>query len=327
MPLLLTRSDLLPLAADDDALDGAIDAVEASIVRSHAGDRGQSVFAGLTLANGDELATQFVSCQSGPASLRIYPNRVRQTRRNAWLGVQVDGTTGEIDSMIALDDLNMLRTSVPAAVGVRHLAPAGATTLTVLGSGAQARSHVRTIRRVMPDLREIRVWSPTEENRQAFGATVRAHSSAVVRVIVPDTIEAAVTGADVITAAGRYSSAEPAVPNPGLVQPGALLVSMTGAGINLLKAGARLAVPTALRPELIAFGFASGFIRNTPPPAPTDALEMADVISGTATARRSPTETVVFELAAPYIWDIPILAWIREWASQRELGTDFDFSA
>jgi len=326
MPLLLNRSDLSPLAADDDALDEAIKAVEVSIMRSHSGDRGQSVFAGLTLANGDELATQFVSCASGPASLRIFPNRVRQTRRNAWLGIQVDGTTGEIDSMIALDDLNVLRTSVPAAVGVRHLAPTGASTLTVLGSGAQARSHVRTISRVMPELQEIRVWSPTKVNREAFGAELRAQSSTGVRVSVSATVEAAVAGADVITAAGRYSSAEPAVPDPGLVRPGALLVSMTGAGVNLLKAGARLAVPTALRPELIAFGFASGFLSDAPPPIPADVLQVGDLIGGTTTARRSPSETVVFELAAPYLWDVPILEWIYQWATQRGLGTDFDFS-
>ena len=38
MPLLVRRSDLRPLAADDDALDQAIDAVEASLLNSHTGD-------------------------------------------------------------------------------------------------------------------------------------------------------------------------------------------------------------------------------------------------------------------------------------------------
>ena len=75
MPLLLTRSDLRPLAASDEALDGAIDAVEASVLGSHAGDAGESIFAGLALSNGDELATNFVASAQGPACLRIFPNR------------------------------------------------------------------------------------------------------------------------------------------------------------------------------------------------------------------------------------------------------------
>ncbi|MFI0263883.1 hypothetical protein ACH4OW_33255 [Streptomyces sp. NPDC017056] len=326
MPLLLSRSDLSRLAADDDELDGAIDAVEKSAVQCATGDRAQTIFTGLDLANGDELAAQFVSLASGPATLRLFPNRVKGERPNAWLGMQLDGTTGAVDSMIALDDFNVLRTSVPAAVGVRHLAPAGATTLTVLGSGAQARSHVRTIRRVMPGLRHLKLWSPTPGSRTAFGAELRAQLGDGIRVTVADTIDDAVDEADVITAAGRYSHGEVAVPDPGSVRPGALLVSMTGAGGNLLERGARLAVPTARRPELVAFGFASGFIGDTPPPPPVGALELADVIAGKVPARGSHTDTIVFELAAPYQWDVPILAWIRAWADQRGLGTAFDFS-
>jgi alanine dehydrogenase len=101
MPLLVRRSDLRPLAADDDALDQAIDAVEASLLNSHTGDRGHTVFAGLQLSNGDEIALQFVASAAGPASARIFPNRLDGVRRNAWLGIQISGSTGAIESMIA----------------------------------------------------------------------------------------------------------------------------------------------------------------------------------------------------------------------------------
>jgi alanine dehydrogenase len=325
MPLLLTRSDLRPLAADDEALDGAIAAVEASVLRSHDGDRGQAVFAGLRLPNGDELAAMFVARETGPASFRIFPNKVRGTRRNAWVGIQVSGSTGEIECMIALDDLNALRTSVPAAAGVRHLAPDGAATLAVLGSGAQARSHVRTIARVMPGLKAIRVWSPTKDHREDFARQVAERSKATVTA--SGSLDTAVDGADVITAAGQYQAGQPALPDPAAVRPGALVVSMTGAAMNLLPRGARLAVPTAQRPELVAGGFSSGFLRGGPPPMPPEPLELADVITGKVPARRSPSQTLVFELGAPYLWDLPILTWIRDWAASRELGLDIDLSA
>ena len=325
MPLLLSRSDLRPLAGDDAALDQAIDAVEASVLRSDAGDRGQTVFAGLTLPNGEEIATQLVTRASGPASVRIFPNRPSHDVRNAWLGLQINGATGEIASMMAMDDLNPLRTAVPAAVGVRHLAPPESNVLTVLGSGRQAYSHARVLARVLPKLTEIRVWSPTRENRERFGATLTTHQLAE-HVSVRDTLESAVDGADVITATGLYAAGEPAVPDHELVRAGALLVSMTGAGLNLVGAGARRVVPPRQRPELVAVGVASGFRRGGGPAAQPDVVELSDVIHGRAVPRHSPAETVVFELAAPYAWDVPILTWIHDWATSRGVGTEFDFS-
>ncbi len=324
MPLLLTQSDLRPLAGDDDALDEVIDAVEALVLRSHAGDRGESIFAGLELPNGDELASHFVACASGLASLRIFPRQFHGTRRNAWVGIQISGSTGEIESLIALDDLNVLRTSVPAAVGVRHLAPPGAATLAILGSGAQARSHARTLARVMPNLEVVKVWSPTKEHREEFASEIAERLG--LRVTATDTINAAIDEADVLTAAGHYAAGQPAIPDPTTVRPGALFVSMTGSGLNLLPLGARIAVPTAQRPESVAHGFSSGFLRQGPQPTPPHALELADVILGKVPARQSPSETLVFELAAPYLWDLPILEWIRNWATSRGLGSNLDFS-
>jgi alanine dehydrogenase len=324
MPLLLSQSELRPLAEDDSALDGAIDAVEASLMSSHRGDPGSAIFAGLELSNDDEIGTCFVASGAGPASIRIFPSRFDGARRNSWLGLCLDGESGEVVSMIALDDLNVLRTSVPAALGVKYLAPAHAKTLTVLGSGAQARSHARTFARVMPDLQSIKVWSPTQAHREAFAAEL-ARSSGVAASAVA-TIEEAVSEADVITATGRYRHGQPAVPDPSLVRAGALFVSMTASGLNLLGPGARIAIPTLQRPELVAHGFSSGLLRNAPPPFPPNVLELARVIDGTEPARSSDAQTVVFELAAPYLWDLPIFGWITRWAADRGLGQPYDFS-
>ena len=324
MPLLLSQSELRPLAEDDSALDDAIDAVEVSLMNSHRGDAGSAIFAGLQLSNEDEIGACFVASGAGPASIRIFPNRFAGARRNSWLGICLDGKSGEVVSMIALDDLNVLRTSVPAALGVKYLAPAQATTLTILGSGSQARSHARTFARVMPGLRSIKIWSPTQANREAFAAELA--QSPGVSVTAAGTIEEAVSGADVITATGRYEHHQPAVPDPTLVRAGALFVSMTASGLNLLGHGARIAIPTAGRPELVAHGFASGLLRKAPPPFPPGVLELAKVIDGSEPARSSETETLVFELAAPYLWDLPIFDWVTRWAAERGLGQHYDFS-
>jgi alanine dehydrogenase len=325
MPLMLSQRDVRPLLDDYQALDDAIAAIEASLRRSHGGEHGEVVFTGLGLANGDELATYFTATPSGPASLRVFPNLATGQRPDAWLGMRIDGHSGAITSMIALDDLNVLRTAVPAAVGVRHLAPQGATTLAILGSGAQASAHLRSISRVMPDLEHVRVWSPTPANRERFGDQFRSQLSCQVDVL--DSAQAAVDGADVITAAGRYGHTDLALESPGWVKPGALFVSMTfGAGMNLVGAGAVSVVPTSHRPEIVAVGFSSGFMSGPRPTPPVPPLELGDVIAGTSPARQGADETLVFQLAAPYLWDVPIFDWVVDWANAHGVGTTFDFS-
>jgi alanine dehydrogenase len=324
MPLLLTRSQLAPLAEDDGALDGALDAVEAALLRSHQEDPGESIFAGLNLANGDEFAVNVGALAHGPASVRLFPKDFRGARTNAWVGVQIDGSRGEIDSLVALDDLNVLRTAVPAALGARHLAAPGATTLAILGSGLQARSQARTFARVLPNLTDLRVWSPTREHREAFGAEIAERTG--LSVTCCSSAEDAVAGADVVTAAGRLAGGVPAVV-PASVPAGALVVSLTASGIGLLRLGARLVVPTAKAPELVAHGFSSGFLREKPPPAPPPALQLADVVAGAVPARTAPDQTLVYELAGAYLWDLPILEWITGWAAAHGVGTMIDLSS
>lgn len=323
---MLSQEDIRPLLDRVDALDEAIGAVEDSLRRSHEGERGEVVFAGLGLANGDELATYFTASPSGPASLRIFPNTASGDRPDAWIGMRIDGTAGGVTAMIALDDANVLRTAVPAAVGVKHLAPEGASTLAILGSGSQARAHLRSISRVMPDLAHVRVWSPTPPNRAKF--CEEFGDSLGCEMIVADTAQSAVENADVITAAGRYGHTDLALESPRWVMPGALFVSMTfGAGMNIVGAGATAVVPTSQRPEVVAVGFSSGFMSGPRPAPPAPPRELGDVITGTVSARQLPDETLVFQLAAPYLWDAPIFDWVISWAEENRRGTRFDFSS
>jgi thiomorpholine-carboxylate dehydrogenase len=73
-------------------------------------------------------------------------------------------------------------------VAVDRLAAPDAGVLGILGSGVQARSHVRALSRVRR-FREIRVWSRTEENAKRFADEVGA---------LVTTAEEAVFGADVV---------------------------------------------------------------------------------------------------------------------------------
>lgn len=83
-----------------------------------------------------------------------------------------------------------LRTAAVSAIATRLLARADASTLCILGSGVQARSHLDALRQVR-SFSEIRVWSPRHSAEFAGRHGLVAARSA----------EAAVRGADVIVVA------------------------------------------------------------------------------------------------------------------------------
>jgi ornithine cyclodeaminase/alanine dehydrogenase-like protein (mu-crystallin family) len=90
-----------------------------------------------------------------------------------------------------------MRTAAVSAAVTRHLAPAGARVLALLGSGVQAQAHLEALRHVCR-FEEVRVWSRTAAHAQHFAARNGARAME---------LEAAVRGADVIVTA--TSSREP----------------------------------------------------------------------------------------------------------------------
>jgi ornithine cyclodeaminase/alanine dehydrogenase-like protein (mu-crystallin family) len=84
-----------------------------------------------------------------------------------------------------------MRTAAVSAAVTRHLAPAEAKVLALIGSGVQARAHLQALRHVCR-FEEVRVWSPTPQHARRFADATGA------RVME---LEAAVRGADVIVTA------------------------------------------------------------------------------------------------------------------------------
>src|SRR5437899_2557632 len=108
-----------------------------------------------------------------------------------------DAETAEPLAQIEANWLGQIRTGAASGYATDVLAAPGAATLGIIGSGFQARSQLDAIREVR-QLREVRVWSRSEEKRRRFAdeTGARAVSSA----------EEAVRGADIVvtaTSAGK----------------------------------------------------------------------------------------------------------------------------
>jgi ornithine cyclodeaminase/alanine dehydrogenase-like protein (mu-crystallin family) len=108
-----------------------------------------------------------------------------------------DADKASILATIEADALGQIRTGAASAVGTKYMAREDATVMGMLGSGWQAESQLAAIATVRP-LSEVRVFSPTQAHRESFAQKMSEFLG--LNVIAVDTAEAAVHGADIVTA-------------------------------------------------------------------------------------------------------------------------------
>ncbi|HEX8724313.1 MAG TPA: ornithine cyclodeaminase family protein [Gemmatimonadaceae bacterium] len=106
-----------------------------------------------------------------------------------------DGKTGTLAAMLDASSITAVRTAAVSAVATKLLAREDASTLALLGSGVQARTHLEAISLVRP-LAAVRVFSLHEEHARAFARW--AGTTLGIAVEVCESAEHAVRGSDVV---------------------------------------------------------------------------------------------------------------------------------
>ncbi|MFJ2210863.1 ornithine cyclodeaminase family protein [Streptomyces sp. NPDC101062] len=132
----------------------------------------------------------------------------------------LDADTCAPEALVDATSITLIRTAAASAVATDLLAAPDADVLAVLGTGAQARSHVESLCLVRP-CREIRIWGRTPGHARAFAEDCRKfladggrHPSVVT---FPDAAEAA-AGAGLIC---TVTAASEPVLDAAAVAPGA----------------------------------------------------------------------------------------------------------
>jgi ornithine cyclodeaminase/alanine dehydrogenase-like protein (mu-crystallin family) len=112
--------------------------------------------------------------------------------------VLLDPDTGALIALMDGRYITESRTAAVSAVSARHLSRGDASTLALVGSGVQARSHLEAFAEVRA-LREVRVWSPNPRSREHFVDEMTGHVGA--RIENCSSAEQAVRGADLVVLA------------------------------------------------------------------------------------------------------------------------------
>jgi alanine dehydrogenase len=113
--------------------------------------------------------------------------------------VMLDAMTGAPTAFLDGRYITEARTAAVSAVSTRCLARTDASTLALIGSGVQARSHLEAIACVRT-LRDIQVWSPNSDHRASFVSEMRDRAKPA-NLSAASSAEAAVSGADIIVLA------------------------------------------------------------------------------------------------------------------------------
>ncbi|MGA8160885.1 MAG: ornithine cyclodeaminase family protein [Acidobacteriaceae bacterium] len=136
--------------------------------------------------DGDFIGVKLVSVYEGNRTLPTHQAVIQLlSSRTGEPAVVMDGRL-----------ITEMRTAVVSALATRELARPNAQVLAILGSGVQARSHLRALRLVR-SFREVRVWSRTPENARRFATEFG--------VTPTESAEAAARGADIVVSVSSVS--------------------------------------------------------------------------------------------------------------------------
>jgi ornithine cyclodeaminase/alanine dehydrogenase-like protein (mu-crystallin family) len=230
MALLLTREDLRPLFVDLREHDRLIDAVVAAYAT--APGKEQEACPPLHAQAGDGPRMAIVASTAAPhgIAVRAGPDPMAEGVIRSPEVMLLFDRERHLLAIMAGDDFNLVRIASPTGAALRYLAPPNPRIAGVIGSGFEARAHLRLALKMFPTIQEARVYSPTAANREAYAAEMRIRLGIAVTAVADG--RTAVEGADLVLAVA--DAKEPAFPADA-VKPGALVATI-----------ARVQIPGAL---------------------------------------------------------------------------------
>ncbi len=324
MPVLLSEQDVRIVLSMSDL----IEAMEAALVRFSARRVAQPLRTVLEVGLQRAFFGVMPAYIPDPATLGTKVVTVFPSNTDAGLPthlatiVLLDPMTGELLSVMDGRFITEARTAAVSAVSAKHLSRPDASTLAIIGSGVQARSHLEAIG-IVRDLAAVRVWSPNAANRAAFSREMQPRSRAPI--VTAKSARDAVDGADLVVLA--TASRDPVVES-GWIAPGAHVCAVGACrpdqremDTTLVSRG-RLFVDsrTAALAEAgdIVLPIKEGAFDDTHIVA-----EIGEVTSGAAAGRTSAAEVTIFKSVGMAVEDIAAahLAYVK--AAERGLGRGF----
>jgi len=232
-------------------------------------------------------------------------------------------TTGALVSVMDGRVITEMRTAAVSALSARELARDDAETLAIIGSGAQARSHLEAMERVF-ELKEIRVWSPTPDHQMAF--ITEMSETTDTKIIGGNSAEDAVHRADLIVLA--TSSAQPVVQREWVAS-GSHVISIGACRPNqremdpALLGGGRVFVDSRAA-ALVESGDIVMGIQQGHFAAARIVGELGEVLAGKVEGRSAAGDITIFKSLGLAVEDIVAADLVYRKAIQQDVGDELE---
>jgi alanine dehydrogenase len=234
-----------------------------------------------------------------------------------------DPGNGTPTALVEAGAVTAIRTAAVTALATDLLARPEASTLTLLGSGTQARTHLEALRLVRP-IERVCIWSRTPGHAEAFAAEQSEMHDVPIEVMAD--VGAAVTGADIVC---TLTAAREAFFDRALLSPG-MHVNAIGASVPAFRELAVDVLPgvtlftdrrESLENEAWEFIEArkQGVIGADYP-----VTEIGEVLTGGAPGRISSAEVTLFRSLGLAIEDLMAARLALARALERNIGVDVD---
>ncbi len=198
--LLLNSTDVrqaLPMPVAIEAMKRAFIALESGAVqmpeRTHldiAQHEGVTLIMPSHIAGDDQsLAVKVVSVFAG--------NPARGKARIQAVVNVFDPETGEPIALLEGAALTAIRTAAVSGAATDFLAPTHAEVLGILGSGVQARSHIRAVCAVRP-IQRIQIYAPTRSRLEQLAAEISDDASLPNDIVIAESADATVRDAQIV---------------------------------------------------------------------------------------------------------------------------------
>jgi ornithine cyclodeaminase len=235
-------------------------------------------------------------------------------------GVLADMATGYPVLLSEMTLLTALRTAATSALAARHLAPAGTTTMALIGNGAQAEFQALAFAEIC-GVTDLRLY---DIDPAATARCARNLAAAGLCAVPCRSAEEAILGAGIITTVTADKR-----------RATILTDNMVGAGVHLNAVGGDCPGKTELHADILRRAAifteftpqtrVEGEIQQLPPDHPV--TELWQVITGRAPGRRSAAEVTLFDSVGFAIEDFAALTYVLDQARQRGIGQMLDMIA
>lgn len=241
--------------------------------------------------------------------------------RNAWfLTPLFDAQTGELVAVVDGGAMNPYKTGAAGAVGVDALAKGDAETLGIIGAGTQARGQLLATATVR-ELQEIRIFSPTPDNRDALASEMDDTLDANVTPV--DTRDDVLSTSDIVITA---TTASDPVFDGSQLRPGTHVTAMGQYDPTKRELDAETIERATYVPDLRdrAFTDAGSFLHALEAGVVDEDHihgELGEVVAGNPPGRTTADEITVFDSGGTGIETVAAAAMLYERAKEQGRGT------